>query len=120
MKNPIVINETQMKELRAMATDPLDDKLAKRASIILALGEGKKTRDVAKEVGINKDAVTRWKNRFLEGGIAHCTVSTEEVLLQNQPFLISRRKSNHSLKQILMKHGQERNLLNSWEFQKYR
>ena len=49
MKNPIVINETQMKELRAMATDPLDDKLAKRASIILALGEGKKPETLQKK-----------------------------------------------------------------------
>ena len=69
MSNTIIIDETQKKTLATMASDPLDDKLAKRARIILGLADGKTTREIAAEVSLNKDAVTRWKNRFLDGGI---------------------------------------------------
>lgn len=67
----IVINldEKQTEELKSLANDPMDEQLGKRARIILELAKGNNVRSVAEAVGLNKDAVTRWKNRYMEGGI---------------------------------------------------
>ena len=70
MRNVIInLNEKQTEELKGFAYDPVDEQLGKRARIILELANGKSVRDVANTVGLNKDAVTRWKNRYLKGGV---------------------------------------------------
>ena len=70
MKQSLTISdERQMAILSSMASDPQDTQLAKRASIVLGLAAGKSVREIASEVGLNKDAVTRWKKRYSEGGI---------------------------------------------------
>ena len=64
----IVLDATQKAELEEMADSERDQDLALRARIVLMLAEGMRVVDIAKKLGVNKDAVTRWKRRWLEGG----------------------------------------------------
>lgn len=64
----IVLDATQKVELEEMADSERDQDLALRARIVLMLAEGMRVVDIAKKLGVNKDAVTRWKRRWLEGG----------------------------------------------------
>ena len=64
----IVLDTSQKAELEEMADSERDPDLALRASIALKLDAGMRVVDIAKELGVNKDAVTRWKRRWLEGG----------------------------------------------------
>jgi transposase len=41
----------------------------RRASIVLALGEGKKVSQVAREQGIDENRVRLWRSRFVQGGV---------------------------------------------------
>lgn len=42
----------------------------RRASIVLALGEGKSVTRVASELGLDRNTVRLWRERFLAGGVA--------------------------------------------------
>ncbi len=41
----------------------------RRASIVLALGEGKSMTQVAQELGLDRDTVRLWRDRFVKGGV---------------------------------------------------
>ncbi len=43
--------------------------MAQRARIILSSGEGLSNEAVAERVGVDRRTVTKWRNRFLRGGI---------------------------------------------------
>lgn len=68
-KDKINLNEKQISELEFIANNTVDPKLASRARIILELNNGRSVRETAAIVELNKDAVTRWKKRYLSGGI---------------------------------------------------
>ena len=44
-------------------------RLVVRAKIILAAADGRMNKDIAREPGTTPHAVTRWRNRFGEGGL---------------------------------------------------
>lgn len=67
-RQKIVLDDAQRAELELMRGSDLDPDLARRADIVLRLADGGKVLGVAADVGVNKDAVTRWKKRWLEGG----------------------------------------------------
>ncbi len=46
-----------------------DQRTVRRAKIVLALGEGKSTTQVSRELGIESDTVRLWRRRFQEGGV---------------------------------------------------
>lgn len=64
----INLSATQRAELEELAESAHDPELATRASIVLKLDEGCRVTDIAGDLGVNKDAVTRWKRRWLDGG----------------------------------------------------
>lgn len=66
-KSGIEIDEARTSELSALSDNP-DEELARRAKIVLLLGEGRSIRSVADELGTDKNTVCKWKRRFLEGG----------------------------------------------------
>ena len=41
----------------------------RRANIVLALGDGKKVSQVARELGVDENTVRLWRSRFVEGGV---------------------------------------------------
>jgi transposase len=48
----------------------LEQRVARRASIILELGSGSSVVGTARKLGLNREQVALWRNRFLEGGLA--------------------------------------------------
>lgn len=65
----IVLDEQQKARLTELASDTIDPSLANRAKAVLARSEGKTIMMTATELNVNKDFVSRWEERFLEGGI---------------------------------------------------
>ena len=52
---------------RAPSTPQSD---VKRAQIVLLAGEGRSTRSIAKEVGVQPRIVSKWRHRFADHGLA--------------------------------------------------
>lgn len=67
-RSGIVLSEAQRAELRELKAST-DERLRERAEIVLALGDGLKVDEAAKRAGTTKNTVTKWKKRYLEGGI---------------------------------------------------
>lgn len=68
-RSGIVLSEAQRSELRELRGST-DERLRDRAEIVLALGDGLRVDEVARRVGTSKNTVTKWKRRYLEGGVA--------------------------------------------------
>jgi AcrR family transcriptional regulator/transposase len=60
----------ELRELRARAEDPDQPVAAQRARIVLACAEGRDNAEIAEKLGIGKDAVSKWRNRFVREGLA--------------------------------------------------
>lgn len=45
-------------------------RLAERSKVILAASEGKENLEIAQDLGISRDTVARWRNRFAQVGIS--------------------------------------------------
>ena len=52
---------------RASSTPQSD---VKRAQIVLLAAEGRSTRSIAKEVGVQPRIVSKWRHRFVDHGLA--------------------------------------------------
>ena len=46
------------------------DLILKRAQIVLLAAEGRSTRSIAKEVGVQPRIVSKWRHRFADHGLA--------------------------------------------------
>ena len=106
----INLNESQIARLQELASDTVDQDLARRAKAILGRNEGKSILTLAKELGVNKDFIGRWETRYLENGIDALytrhgggRVSPVEVpdLDQRITDAIEARKGTHWSKQEL-------------------
>ena len=87
---PVTVNEDDRQTLERWARRPTTAQaLAQRARIILACAEGKGNAAVATDVGVTRWTVSKWRGRFLEGGVdglldeprpgAPRTITDEEV-----------------------------------------
>ena len=66
----IMVSEEQRAEMEGMVrSQTIDVRAARRARIILLAGEGKGDREIARELGIGRIQVSRWRNRFAAGGM---------------------------------------------------
>jgi len=67
----LVITETERAELRALArAGKTEQRIATRARIVLAAGEGRPNRAIATELGVSPMTVLLWRGRFAAGRIA--------------------------------------------------
>lgn len=70
-RRPLTISPVESRELLARAHEhgerPVD---AKRAKLILLLAEGKGYEDICQALGCSTSFISRWKHRFLSGGLA--------------------------------------------------
>ena len=66
-RSGIQLGEAERRELRELEASS-DPRIVTRARIVLALDEGLKVDEVVRRVGTNKNSVTKWKKRYLEGG----------------------------------------------------
>jgi transposase len=68
---PIELNPEQRAALERIARQrSLPARLVERARIVLRASEGLENKQIAAEMGIMPEKAARWRNRFLEGGLA--------------------------------------------------
>jgi transposase len=68
---PVELNPEQRTALERIARQrSLPARLVERARIVLRASEGLENKQIAAEMGIMPEKAARWRNRFLEGGIA--------------------------------------------------
>jgi transposase len=68
---PVELNPKQRAALERIARQrSLAARLVERARIVLRAAEGLENKQIAAQMGIMAEKVARWRNRFLEGGIA--------------------------------------------------
>jgi transposase len=68
---PIELNSEQRAALERIARQrSLPARLVERARIVLRASEGLENKQIAAEMGIMPEKAARWRNRFLEGGLA--------------------------------------------------
>src|ERR1017187_899270 len=68
---PVRLNPEQKTALERIARQrSLPARLVERARIVLRAAEGLENKQIAAQMGIMPEKVARWRNRFLEGGIA--------------------------------------------------
>jgi transposase len=69
--SPVRLNPEQKTTLERIARQrSLPARLVERARIVLRAAEGLENKQIAAQMGIMAEKVARWRNRFLEGGIA--------------------------------------------------
>lgn len=69
--SPVRLNPEQKTTLERIARQrSLPARLVERARIVLRAAEGLENKQIAAQMGIMPEKVARWRNRFLEGGIA--------------------------------------------------
>jgi transposase len=68
---PVELNPEQRAALERIARQrSLAARLVERARIVLRASEGLENKQIAAEMGIMPEKAARWRNRFLEGGLA--------------------------------------------------
>ena len=68
---PVRLNPAQKTALRRIARQrSLPARLVERARIVLQAAQGLENKHIAAQTGIMPEKVARWRNRFLEGGLA--------------------------------------------------
>ena len=67
----IVLTEEERDELQALVRSRLTSvRLALRAQIVLMASEGRQNKDIAVQLGIGRIQVSRWRQRYIESGLA--------------------------------------------------
>jgi len=67
---PILLTDEQRRELTvAAASRTASVRFAQRATMILLAADGKQDKEIAAQVGVRRQAVARWRRRFLDGGV---------------------------------------------------
>jgi transposase len=68
---PIELGPEQRTALERLARQrSLPARVVERARMVLRAAEGRENKQIAEQMGITPEKVARWRNRFLEGGIA--------------------------------------------------
>jgi transposase len=68
---PITLSSEQRKELEQVSRGrSLPARQVERARIVLRAADGWMDKDIAAEFGITKEKAARWRNRFLDNGMA--------------------------------------------------
>ena len=68
---PVALNPTQRRQLQRCARGRrVAVRLALRAKIVLRAAEGFENTQIAEQLDVSRQLVARWRNRFVEGGIA--------------------------------------------------
>jgi hypothetical protein len=66
----IVVSDEQRAVLESMVrSQTIDVRAARRARIVLLAGQGMGDREIARELGVGRIQVARWRARFADGGV---------------------------------------------------
>jgi transposase len=67
---PVRLDQDQASRLKRLSSGRLQTGVANRARIVLLAAEGLCNKEIAREMGIDRETAARWRNRFLGSGIA--------------------------------------------------
>jgi len=68
---PVKLNAEQRRAVERLARGrSLPARIVERARIVLRAADGLRDKEIAQQLGITPEKAARWRNRFLEGGIA--------------------------------------------------
>lgn len=68
---PVILNSEQRQALEQQArARSLPARQVERARLVLRAADGCQDKDIAAELGVTPEKAARWRNRFLQGGIA--------------------------------------------------
>jgi transposase len=68
---PVTLNSKQQEQLEQRArARSIPARVVERARIVLRAAEGHQDKEIAREFSITPEKSARWRNRFLEGGLA--------------------------------------------------
>ncbi len=66
----VLLNEERAQLLRLARSKTVSVRLARRAQIVLGAADGLDNHTIAAQVGVGRVQVGRWRNRYLQGGLA--------------------------------------------------
>ncbi|EQD55331.1 transposase, partial [mine drainage metagenome] len=66
----VLLNEERAKLLQLARSKTVSVRLARRAQIVLGAADGLDNHTIAAQVGVGRVQVGRWRNRYIEGGLA--------------------------------------------------
>jgi len=97
-KQEIILSELERKELMELTRSrTAAHGVVRRAQIILGSADGESNKSLAVRLGISKQTVGRWRNRFLEGGLV-CLYGEERP---GCPRTHDEEKVTHLLRTVL-------------------
>jgi transposase len=68
---PVILNSEQRQQLEQQSrARSLPARQVERARVVLRAADGWQDKDIASELGITPEKAARWRNRFLNGGLA--------------------------------------------------
>lgn len=71
LAHEILLTDGDRDELIALTRSKLTSvRLAQRAHIVLLAADGLKNKDIAAQVGVGRNLVTRWRERYVQSGLA--------------------------------------------------
>ena len=67
----VILNPEQRQQLEQQSrARSLPARQVERARVVLRAADGRQDKDIASELGITPEKAARWRNRFLDGGLA--------------------------------------------------
>ena len=66
----VLLSEERAQLLQLARSKTVSVRLARRAQIVLGAADGLDNRTIAVQVGVGRVQVGRWRNRYIEGGLA--------------------------------------------------
>ena len=66
----VLLNEERAQLLQLARSQTVSVRVARRAQIVLGAADGLDIRTIAAQVGVGRVQVGRWRNRYIEGGLA--------------------------------------------------
>lgn len=102
----IELTEQERNELETLARKPSTTQaMAMRANIVLMAAEGKQNKEIQKSLGVNKNIVTLWRNRFRYKRVAG---------LQDMPGRGRKRTYGHDERLKVIAKGCEKSPAQTW------
>lgn len=65
----VVCTKSDIEQLRILASDTSNPRLAVKAQIVLKCADGMKVKDIAAKLGERPNTVIQWRDRYIESGI---------------------------------------------------
>ena len=98
-KPPVLLSEEERLQLKAVASSrSLPHALVTRARLVLMAAEGASNRSISERLGLSRQSVGKWRQRYLQQGLA----GLHDELRPGRPRSISDEQVAHLVRKTLM------------------